>query len=135
MELTAEITKVFGKEMAKLFADQISEEELTKTAQEAWRELNNHEYRYGDRQKSQLEKLINEKIIEKVLTKVEELLEVPQSKEVINREAERIVLEARKKASEMIIERMANGISETPFINWNIQELASKISYAIMNRS
>ena len=134
MELTAEITKVFGQEMAKLFTDQISEEELKKKAQEAWQELNNHEYRYGDRQKSQLEKLINEKIIEKVLAKVEELLEVPQNKEVINREAERIVLEAREKASRMIIEKMAYGISEAPFINWNIQELASKISYAIMNR-
>ena len=134
MELTAEITKVFGTEMAKLFAEQISEEELTKTAQEAWRELNNHEYRYGDRQKSKLEKMISEMITDKVMDKVEELLKVPQNAEVINKEATRIVLEARSKASELIIERMAEGISSAPFINWNMQELASQITYALVNR-
>lgn len=134
MELTAEITKVFGQEMAKLFAGQISEEELNKTAQEAWRELNEHEYRYGDRQKSKLEKMISELITNKVMEKVEELLKVPQNAELINKEATRIVLEARSKASELIISKMAEGIAAAPFIDWNMQEMASQISYAIVNR-
>lgn len=133
MELTTEITKVFGQEMAKLFTETLDEEELKQTAKKAWQELNNHEYRYGDRQKSQLEKMIDELITNKVLEKVEELLKEPQNKEFLDKEAERIISEAKKKASNMMIDRLAEGIAEAPFINWNIQSMSNQIASAICN--
>lgn len=133
MELTTEITKVFGQEMAKLFTETLDEEEMKQTAKKAWQELNNHEYHYGDRQKSQLEKMIEELVTNKVLEKVKELLKEPQNEDIINKEAVRIVLEARKKASDMMIDKLAEGIAEAPFIDWNMQSMASMISSAICN--
>lgn len=134
MELTAEITKVFGQEMAKLFADQISEEELKNTAQEAWKDLNYQDYRYGSYERSQIEKLIDEAIIRKVMGKVEEILNQPRSEEEIKKEAERIVNEAREKANQLLIDRMAEGIANSPFIDWNLKAPLNDIACAVMSR-
>lgn len=134
MELTAEITKVFGQEMAKLFADQISEEELKNTAQEAWKDLNHQDYRYGSYERSQIEKLIDEAIIRKVMGKVDEILNQPRSKEEIKKEAERIVNEAREKANQLLIDRMAEGMANSPFIDWNLKAPLSDIACALMSR-
>ena len=40
MELNAEMNKIFGQEMAKLFAATISEEELQRKARDVWKNLN-----------------------------------------------------------------------------------------------
>ena len=133
MELTTEITKVFGQEMAKLFTETLNEEEMKQTAEKAWRELNNHEYRYGERQKSQLEVMIDELVADKVVEKVKELLQEPQNKDLIDKEAKRIVFEARKKASDMMIDKLAEGMVEAPFINWNIQSMTNQIASVICN--
>ena len=138
MEMTTEITKVFGNEMAKLFASTVSEEEMKKTASEVWEKLKKHECSgFGTRYESELEKLIKAAIIDKVMEKVDELLQRPRDKEALNREAANIVLEARKKANEMIIENLAEGMAKTPFIDYNLQQMAAHISHAIncaMNR-
>ena len=40
MEINAEMNKVFGQEMAKLFAATINEEELMHKAQQVWNNMN-----------------------------------------------------------------------------------------------
>lgn len=134
MEITTEIMKTFGQEMAKLFSGKITEEELENQAAEVWTELTEHSYRYGERQKSQLEKLIEEEITNKVIEKVREMLKAPRCEEMVKKEAEEIVLGAREKAAEMLTERLAQGIAEAPFLNYNIIEAGSIIAGAIANR-
>ena len=57
MEINAEMNKVFGQEMAKLFAATINEEELKEKAQEVWHEMNYQERSYyNSRTNSKIER-------------------------------------------------------------------------------
>ena len=78
MELNAEINKIFGQEMAKLFAAQISEDELLNKARQVWTDINNSSYwnndsvlvkeikaQYSSRMKEEIDKIPHEEIIKK----------------------------------------------------------------------
>lgn len=58
MELNAEMNKIFGQEMAKLFAATISEEELQRKAREVWKNLNLREDSWGGRREPEIERFI-----------------------------------------------------------------------------
>ena len=131
MEINTEISKVFGEEMAKLFASQISEEEMQKAAAEAWEKLRHHEWKYGSRQDSRFDNLIEAHIVRRLMEEVEKKLAEPEPAEEIEKEVISIVAEAKAKAREMIVERLAEGYARAPFINYDLQELSSNISRAV----
>lgn len=111
MELNAEINKVFGTEMAKLFADKISDEKLSVAAEKAWDELNKKEWDYGKLKDSVIEKKIKETIIDRIYQKVKEILNEPIAEEILEKKAREMVEAARKAGEEAIIRDMAKNMA------------------------
>lgn len=126
MEINTEINKVFGEEMAKLFANKVSEEELEKKSREAWDEITKRPFSYSRQEKSQLEKMVHDQIVAKILSKVEEILKEPVSEELVKQQAREIANRAKEKATEMMIDTIAQNISNRMFNNMSD-------SYAITN--
>lgn len=107
MEINTEMNKIFGQEMAKLFAATISEEELQKKAKDVWAELNKSEWSYGSRKRSEIENYIREQIINRLYTKIEEILKEPINEDILEKKAREMVDKARKIGEEAIIYDMA----------------------------
>ena len=108
MEINTEINKVFGTEMAKLFAEKIPDEELTAAAQKAWNELNKEEWSYGyGRKDSEIERKIKETILDRIYQKINSILDEPISEEALEKKAREMVEAARKAGEEAIIREMA----------------------------
>lgn len=126
MEINTEINKIFGEEMAKLFANKVSEEELEKKSKEAWKEITQRPFSYSRQEKSQLEKMVHDQIVAKILSKVEEILKEPVPEELINQQARDIANRAKEKATEMMIDTIAKNISDRLFN-------AASDSYAIID--
>lgn len=137
MEINTEINKVFGREMAALFAANISEEELKSKCEEAWQEITERPYRYGNHERSILDKLISEEITKRVMIKVDEILKTPIPDEQIQKEANEIAEEAKKRAHEMMVNTIARNISNGMFNDYSdsyaIQNGCDKIVQAIMS--
>ena len=112
MEINAEMNKVFGQEMAKLFAATISEEELQKKAEDVWVELNKSEWSYGSKKRSEIESCIREQIINRLYTKIEEILKEPINEEVLEKKAREMVDKARRAGEEAIIRDMAHHMAD-----------------------
>ena len=108
--LNAEITKSFGSEMAKLYSGAISEEELRSTAADAFNKLTAHQYSYGKALPSKLDTMIQELLVEKLKSYVEEIFNQPKVQEQIKKDAEEIVKLAREKSSEMLVDALAQNI-------------------------
>lgn len=110
--LNAEITKSFGSEMAKVYCGSISEEELKKTATDAFSQLTAHKYEYGNKLPSKLETLIQEMLINDLRTKIEATICLPDVQAEIAKDAQEIVKQAREKASEMLVDTLAQNMVE-----------------------
>ena len=104
MELNAEINRVFGQEMAKLFAAQISEEELLKKAQQAWADINNAGNSYWTKD-SELVKQIKSQYSSRMKEEVNKIMETPAFKDQMQ-------IDAKKFVDEMVQETRAKMISE-----------------------
>lgn len=107
MEINTEMNKVFGQEMAKLFAATITEEELQQKAKDVWAELNKSEWSYGSKKRPEIENYIREQIINRLYTKIEEILKEPINEEVLEKKAREMVDKARRAGEEVIIRDMA----------------------------
>ena len=138
MEINTEINKVFGQEMAALFVANISEEELKSKCEEAWQEITKRPYRYGNHERSILDKLISEEITKRVMVKVDEILKTPIPDEQIQKEANEIAEEAKKRAHEVMVDTIARNISDRIFNSYSdsyaIQNGCCQIAQAIMNK-
>ena len=113
MEISAEINKTFGEEMAKLFAAKISDEELMSTAQKVWNNLlkvDNSIYSVGARREPEIEQLIKEQILKRLYSKIEDILAEPVSEEILEKKAREMVESARKIGEETIIKHIANNM-------------------------
>lgn len=108
MEINAEMNKVFGQEMAKLFAATISEEELQRKAQEVWSKLNLRDNSWGSRNESEIERAIKEEILKRLYQKIEAILKEPIADEILEKKAREMVETARKVGEEAIIRDMAS---------------------------
>ena len=112
MEINTEMNKVFGSEMAKLFAATINEEELTQKAQEVWIKMNKSEWSYNSRTDSEIEKYIKEQILNRLYEKIATILKEPINKEALEKKAREIVDKARRVGEEAIIRDMAHHMAD-----------------------
>lgn len=134
MEINAEMNKVFGQEMAKLFAATINEEELKKKAQEVWREMNYQERSYyNSRTNSKIERYIEDQILNRLYEKIENILKEPINEEMLEKKAREIIDKARRAGEEAIIRDMANHMTNNALSVYSrdesiVQEILSRMN-------
>lgn len=122
MEINTEINKVFGEEMAKIFASSISEETLKVKAEEMWKQLSNKPNEWGNKQNSDIEKLIKNTLLDKLHEKILKILKEPVNEEMMEAHARELIDKARKVAEEAIVKSMANHLASTALSAWNVQD-------------
>lgn len=133
MELTTEITKVFGEEMAKIFSNSLSEEELQKTAKEAWIKVNEHPWRYGEHQDSELDSALKGQIFKKIFELVnEELKTNPITMEEGKEIAKRVIDNAKIAAEKALTDHVAMQMIRTSmYYNSDLEEQFMKTMNAM----
>lgn len=122
MEINAEMNKVFGQEMAKLFAATINEEELTQKAQEIWNKMNKSEWSYNSRTDSEIEKYIKNQILNRLYEKITIILKEPINEETLEKKAREMVDKARRAGEEAIIRDMAKHMADNVLSVYNRDE-------------
>ena len=131
MEINTEMNKIFGQEMAKLFAATIDEDELKRKAEESWKELNKAEWKYGSREHSAIENYIKNEILTRLYNKIEEILKEPVNEEEIEKQARAMVELARKAGEEAIVRDLAKHMVENALSVYNRDE---RIVNEVLNR-
>lgn len=121
MEITTEVNKVFGQEMAKLFAQTISEEEIQAKATQIWREMNTTPT-WGYRKEPEIVVLIKDAIVGRIYKKIEEILKEPVAEEFLENKAREMVAAARKVGEEAIIKDMARHMVNNTLSVWGRDE-------------
>lgn len=111
MEINTEMNKIFGQEMAKLFAATIDEEELKQKAQQVWLNLNKSEWSYNSRTNSEIEKYIKDQILNRLYEKIITILKEPINEEAFEKKAREMVDKARRAGEETIIRDMAHNMA------------------------
>lgn len=112
MEINTEMNKIFGQEMAKLFAATINEEELTQKAQQVWNNMNKTEWSYSYRTDSEIEKYIKDQILNRLYEKITTILKEPINEETLEKKAREMVDKARRVGEEAIIRDMAHHMAD-----------------------
>lgn len=112
MEINTEMNKVFGQEMAKLFAATIDEEELKQKAQQVWINMNKSEWSYNSRTNSEIEKYIKDQILDRLYEKIKAILKEPINEETLEKKAREMVDKARRAGEEAIIRDMAHHMAD-----------------------
>ena len=113
MEISTEINKIFGEEMAKIFANRISDEELEETARKIWDDMNLEKRNWsGAREEPEIKNLVKEAIVKRLYEKIEEILREPINDELLEIKARSMVEMARKIGEEAIIRDMANNLAK-----------------------
>lgn len=125
MDINTEINKVFGSEMAKLFAGTISEEQLKATAEKIWNDMNKSEkdpYGWGQRKDSDIERCIKEKIMDCLYGEIKAILDEPVNEELLKKHAREMVAKAREVGEEIIIRDMAKNYANNILSVYNRDE-------------
>ena len=122
MEINAEMNKVFGQEMAKLFAATINEEELMQKAQQVWNNMNKTEWSYNSRTDPEIEKYIKDQILNRLYEKIEIILKEPINEEALEKKAREMVDKARRVGEEAIIRDMARHMADNVLSAYNRDE-------------
>ena len=122
MEFNAEINKVFGQEMAKLFAATISQEELMAQAQKVWTELNKNKDNWSRRIDSELESYIKKEFLSELHDEVRKILAEPSNKEALQKRAREMVEEARRIGERAIIMAIAQNMVDTVLSEHNTRQ-------------
>ena len=122
MEINAEMNKVFGQEMAKLFAATINEEELIQKAQQIWINMNKSEWSYNSRTDSEIEKYIKDQILNRLYEKIEIILKEPINEKALEKKAREMVDKARRVGEEAIIRDMARHMADNVLSVYNRDE-------------
>lgn len=139
MEINTEINKVFGTEMAKLFAAQISQEELEAKAREIWKTINYKDTSYWSSSKqSELEKEIRNEYLKRVRAATDVILESEEGQVNIQDAAQELVKKIRAKTEEEIVSRVVNMIASMycgdNIGKRNIQNVIDETVYQMMPR-
>lgn len=130
MELNTEINKVFGEEMAKIFAAAISEEEIKEKADKIWKDLNNKIDRWGSRSDSALEAEVKRVLLDELHEKIKEIINEPENEEMFEAKAREMVAKARQIAEEGIVKHLAESIIGRTVTSYNDY---SRLTMDIMN--
>ena len=130
MELNTEINRVFGEEMAKIFAATISEEEMAGKARTVWMDLNKSTNEWGRRGDTVLEKEIKRALLDRLHEKVYEILKEPENEEMFEAKAKEMVARARQIAEEGIVKQLAENIIGRTISTYNDY---SRLTMDIMN--
>lgn len=112
MEINTEINKIFGQEMAKLFADSIDETELKEKAKEAWKEINRTTDDWWNRRDSDIDTMIKNELLSRVKNEVNAILATEEVQIDIHNRAQEIINEVRKRTEENIIERTSKMLAD-----------------------
>ena len=131
MELTAELTKAFGGELAKIFSSTIPEEEIKELAHKAYADVSARKFTYHGTEASKLETAISELVLGKILEEIKEQLNSDEGKQLVRESAERIIKTAREKSEGMLVDVLASHICSAHFPNGDMMGLANQIAYAI----
>lgn len=136
MELNTEINRIFGQEMAKVFAASISEEELQLKAREVWRnyESDTRNYNYYNHE-SQAQNLIKQALSVNLTKEVEKITSTEDFQNRMRSMAESIVedviSETRRKMIDDISNRMA-GLA-TGYCGLDLKGMIQQTIYEMMN--
>lgn len=103
--INTEISKVFGGEMAKLFAAQISEEELQRTARTLWNILNQTSNYYSD---SEIRKLIKNQLLTNLKEEIGAITETEEYKNTVKEKAKTIVNEIVEETHRKMVDAVSN---------------------------
>ena len=123
MEISTEINKIFGEEMAKIFANKISDEELEETARKIWDDMNLEKRTWtGAREEPEIKRLVKEAIVKLLYEKIEAILKEPINAEMLEIKARSMVEMARKIGEEAIIRDMANNLAKNVLSVYNRDE-------------
>lgn len=123
MELNAEINKIFGTEMAKLFVETIDENEMKEKANEVWNKLIKRIDSYGwKKDESDLERYIKEIILSKLYEKIENIIKQPINEDILENKAKELVEKARIAGEEAIVKAMANRMVENTLSAYNYND-------------
>lgn len=123
MEISTEINKVFGEEIAKIFANKISEEELENTARKIWDDMNLEKRSWtGPREEPEITRLVKEQIVKRLYEKIESILSEPINDELLEAKARNMVETARKVGEETIIKDMASNMAKNVLSVYNRDE-------------
>ena len=132
MEINTEMNRVFGTEMAKLFASTISEEELKTTADNIWKELNKSTDSWGSRKRPEIENLVREQIMNRLYEKIEAIMKEPINDELLEKKAREMVETARKVGEDAIIKDMAYHMTENMLsVYGRREEIVREVLYQI----
>lgn len=111
MELNTEINKVFGKEMAKLFAASISEEDMMSVAKEAWKELNHRESSYWNCKDSEVDKLIKGECLNRLKEAVQKITSTEEFQKQMSSLAKQIVEEIIDETHKKTVDEVSNRLA------------------------
>ena len=133
MELNTEINKVFGQEMAKIFASTISEEEMMEQARSVWRKMTTASTdSWSSRSDTELERYITDEFLKDVQGKIKEILVEPRNAEELEKRAREMVDEARRIGEETIIKAMAEQMAKNTLYAYDVDGVIYQKVMAIM---
>lgn len=107
MEMLADISKVFGQEMAKLYSESISEDEMRKKAWEIWSELNKSNYW----ERSKFDREVETQILSRLRDAIQKILDSEEVTIDIESKAQEVIKAVRKRAEEKMIESASSTIA------------------------
>ena len=131
MELNAEINKVFGQEMAKLFAAQIDEKDHLDGARDAWYELRKKSGYYGD-QKSKLQDMILAELKTKVSEEIKAITDTDEFKDECKELAKKMVEEIREETHKKVVEEVSSRLAGMS-VGYSGMGIAGMIEGVVMN--
>ena len=138
MEINAEINRIFGEEIAKIYANSIDEEELKQTAQQMFDKLKEpNGDRWSNDNRSELEKLIDNYIQGKVLEEVRNIMDQPEEGEELRKHAEDLVQRIKELSDKLIVDAMAQHIVERTVredIKYSINDHMAQLVNILLNR-
>lgn len=135
MELNAEINKVFGQEMAKLFATQISEEELNNKARQAWVALNSKGNSYWNNE-SEIDKQVKAAMLNCLKEEIDKITQTDEFKKDMQVIAKQIVEDIKVRTQEKIIEEVSTRMAtlSTGYGGYGMRSMIEQIIHETLQR-
>ena len=135
MELNAEINKVFGEEMAKLFAAKFSEEEMERYANVAWKSLIQKSNTYWENE-SEIDKAVKRAMLDKMQEKIKEVTGTEEFQNNMSALAKTIVDEIIDETHKKMVESVSTQLAmlSTGYNEYGLNSLIEETVMRMMKR-